>query len=136
MGKSLELVDIWNQRFLLKDKSGPNQLDFLYYDKKHRKMMPYYQLAVVGGVAVNSSIRKHYPTKDLDLKLTCNIPIDRSDYYHLYETQFNPLRARIALEFVNTLNKIADANQAIFNQILHYDVLLKLRVSSMFYLYL
>ncbi len=68
---------------------------------------PFYQLAIVGGVALNGNLPANGQliTTDLDVKLVYNDSVSPDNFCSLHRNYFNPLRGRIILELVKTLNK-------------------------------
>jgi len=114
---SFDIVGKWTQRLCLSDKTETNPLTFL-----DSTGISLYRLVIVGGVALNSSIRRQYPTRDMDLKLVYNRIIEREEYFDLYRTEFNPLRARIILELVKFLNRRTAHMSTIFDDLLEYHV--------------
>ena len=58
--ETFPILNNWTKRFLDNDTTA-NPIQFLDENQK-----PLYNLVMVGGVALNSSIRRQYPTRDLD----------------------------------------------------------------------
>lgn len=123
------VVESWERRLGYPD-TDKNPLTFL--DDQGQRL---YNLTVVGGVALNSYIRRLYPTQDLDLKLTYNKLIhNREEYDRLYLKEFNPLRARIIVEIKQVLNKFAETHASYFETILERDsTTLKFFKSAIFF---